>query len=186
MGWGLIALAGVIAAASGVSAASGIATTSTSAARWLIVLEGVGECLGVDELGLLDELAAADVGLGLLIGDESDVEGLQVGIRREFLLGGSTALLILDGAVEGAQTIDLHSTRVEQHLQHAAAELLEHAEYHVGGVDTAVLGDMSGQLSGVHSLYALGLCKPLAEDLRSCVLVLLKQIKNLCHNCVCY
>ena len=148
--------------AASVSTAAGIATAAI-AARWLVLLQCIGEGLGVDELGLLDELAAADVGLGLLIGDESDVQRLQVGIWREFLLGGCAALLILDGAVEGAQTVDLYSARVEQHLQHAAAELLEYSEHHVWGVNTSVLSDVASQLTGVHSLYALGLCKPLAK-----------------------
>ena len=116
--------------ASGVAASVSTAAVTTIAAGWLILLQGISKCLCIHELRLLDELAAADVGLGLLIGDESDVQRLEVGIRREFLLGGSAALLILDGGVEGAQTVDLYAARVEQHLQHTAAELLQHTEYY--------------------------------------------------------
>ena len=41
----------------------------------------------------------------------------------ELLLGHSTALLTLQGVVEGSKPRDLHLLRVEQHLQQTATEL---------------------------------------------------------------
>ena len=48
-----------------------------------------------------------------------------------------------------------------------------------------MLADVSSQLSGVHGLNALGLCKSFAINLCIAVVVLFQLIKNLCHNCVC-
>ena len=67
------------------------------------------ETLGIDELCPLDELATRDVGLGARIGQESDMQSLQVLLRQELVLALGTALGILEGSEEDAQTVDLHS-----------------------------------------------------------------------------
>ena len=70
----------------------------------------VSEAVDADELRLLEELAAGDVHLLLLLGQESDVQGLDV-LSHVELLGVGLALAI-DGCVEGAQPVDLHLLRV--------------------------------------------------------------------------
>ena len=121
------------------------------------------ERVDVDELGLLEELTAGDILIGRLLGQESDVERLQVLVHIEVLLLQRTVLLVLQGAVEGAEPLDLYLLRLQQHLNQTAAELLQHAVNDVGGVDASVLRDVVSQLSGVQRLEVLDLCVPLAE-----------------------
>ena len=65
-----------------------------------------------------------------------------------FLLGCS-ASRVLDGAVECAETVNLHLLRFEQHLQNTGAELLQYTQYHVLRVDTTVFTDVLCHLSDV-------------------------------------
>ena len=51
----------------------------------------------VDELSLLEELAAGDVLLLRLLGDEADVQALQVLVHVEVVGTRGTAPLVLDG-----------------------------------------------------------------------------------------
>ena len=73
-----------------------------------------------------------------------------------------TLLLVLQRAVERAETLYLHLLRVEEHLKQTASELLQYAVNDVGSVDRAVLRDVVGQLSGVQRFEVLDLCVPLA------------------------
>jgi len=95
----------------------------------------VQERIDVDKLGLLQELTAGDVLLGSLLGQESDVESLQVLVHIEILLLQGTILLVLEGAIEGAKPLNLYLLRLQQHLDETAAELLQYAVDDVGGVD---------------------------------------------------
>ena len=106
---------------------------------------------------------------------------LQVGVHVELVLLVGSALLVLDGAVEGAQTVYLHLLRIEQHLDQARTELLQYSKHHVLGVNRAVLTDVLCQSARVHSLKTLHVTKPLAERLRLVCLVLLYFIQNFCH-----
>ena len=64
-----------------------------------------GECLTVhDELGLLDELATGEVVLLRLVGQEADVQRLQVLVHVEVRLLVGTALLALAGQVERTES----------------------------------------------------------------------------------
>ena len=121
------------------------------------------ERVDVDELGFLEELTAGDVLLGRLLGQESDVERLQVLVHVAVLRLQRTLLLVLQRAVERAAALYLHLLRVEEHLKQTASELLQYAVNDVGSVDRAVLRDVVGQLSGVQRLEVLDLCVPLAE-----------------------
>ena len=166
-----------------VVAAAVAAGVAAGAGAFLVLLgqQGVNE----HELGLLQELAAGDVLLRSLLGQETDVQRLQVLVHVEVLLLQGSVLLVLEGAVEGAEALDLHLLRVEQHLQQTAAELLQHAVDHVGGVDASVFGDVLRQLARVERLQALDLSVPLAEGSAVGVLVLLHFIQNFCHSNVC-
>ena len=114
------------------------------------------------------------------------MQGLQVlGWREILLLQGST-FLVLDGGEEDAQTVDLYSFRVQEHFQQTASEFLQHSEYHVWGVDASVLRDVVGHLAGVQCFDGFSVGKPLTVNLRVLDVVLLQQIKNLCHNVVCF
>ena len=70
-------------------------------------------------------------------------------VLRHRVLFLRVAAAALNGTVERAQAVNLHPLRVEQHLNQARAELLQHAEHHVGGVDAAVVGNVAGQLARV-------------------------------------
>ena len=85
------------------------------------------------------------------------MQALQVLLGREVLLLGCTASLILQGSEEYTQTVNLHSLRIQKHLQQTAAELLQHSKHHVGGVDASVLSDVVRHLAGVQYLYGLGI-----------------------------
>jgi hypothetical protein len=61
------------------------------------------------------------------------VERLQVRVHTEVLLAGGTALLILDGGVEDAQSVDLHALALKQHLEQTRLKLLHDAFYNVLG-----------------------------------------------------
>ena len=64
-----------------------------------------GECLTVhDELGLLDELATGEVVLLRLVGQEADVQRLQVLFHVEVRLLVGYALLALAGQVERTES----------------------------------------------------------------------------------
>ena len=132
----------------------------------------------VDELSLLQELAAGDVLLLFLFRQEADVQSLQARVHAELVSTLGAALRVLDGAVERAQALNLHSLRLQQHLNQAAAELLQHAVHHVGGVDGAVLGDVLCQLARVQGLDGLAVREPHAIDPGGRVRVLLQLIKN--------
>ena len=114
------------------------------------------------------------------------MESLQVLVHVEILLLGGSVLLVLEGAVEGAEALNLYLLRLQQHLNETAAELLQHAVNDVGGVDRAVLRNVVSQLARVQRLEVLDLCVPLAESHAVRVLVLLYFIQNLCHSCVCF
>ena len=137
------------------------------------------------ELSLLQELAARDVHLLLLLRQESDVQGLDVLLHRELVLR-QRSQTVLDGGVERAQAVNLHLLRVEQHFQQTAAELLKHAEYDVLRVDTAMFRDVLRHLSRVQRFHTLDASVPLAVGSRLRVLVLRHFINNLCHSCVCF
>ena len=94
------------------------------------------------------------------------MQALQVLLGREVLLLGCTASLILQGCEEYTQTVNLHSLRIQEHLQQTAAELLQHSEHHVGCIDATVLTDVVSHLAGIQYLDGLTVCKPLALDLR--------------------
>ena len=153
-----------------------LASAATSWGGFLLLAIQRGD---IHELGLLDKLARADVQLLLLLGDEADMQSLQVLAYVKLLLAVGTALLVLDGSEEGAQTVNLHALALQQHLYQTTAELLQHTEHHVGGVDTAVLADVLCQLAGVHSFYGLTVGKPLTVNLGQIVFVLSQLIKNL-------
>ena len=53
---------------------------------------------------------------------------LQVLVHVEVLLLGSAALLVLHRAVERTEALNLYLLRLQQHLDKAATELLQHAE----------------------------------------------------------
>ena len=175
-----------ISAASSVS--TGIATLVATTTTWFIFLLGQlsCKCLGIHKLSPFDKLPARDVGLSLLVGQESNVQGFQVLGWREILLSQGSAGLVLQGCEEDAQTVDLYSFRVQQHLQQTASEFLQHSEYHVWGVDASVFRDVVGHLSGVQCFDGFSVGKPLTVNLRVLDVVLLQQIKNLCHNVVCF
>jgi len=135
----------------------------------------------VDELGLLQELTAGDVVLLLLLGEESDVQTLDVRVHVELVLAHCTALVALQRGVERAESLDLHLLRVEQHLDQTATELLQYAVNDVGGVNRSVLADVGCQLTGVQTLKVLYSAVPLTESLRVRVLILVHFIDNLCH-----
>ena len=140
----------------------------------------------VDELSLLQELAAGDVLLLFLFRQEADVQSLQARVHAELVSTLGAALRVLDGAVERAQALNLHSLRLQQHLNQTAAELLQHAVHHVGRVDRAVLGDVLCQLARVQGLDGLAVREPHAIDPGGRVRVLLQLIKNLRHNLSCF
>ena len=103
-------------------------------------------------------------------------------VHIEVLLLQRTVLLVLQGAVERAEPLDLYLLRLQQHLNETAAELLQHAVNDVGGVDRSVLRDVVSQLARVQRLEVLDLCVPLAESCTERILVLFYFIQNLCHS----
>ena len=169
--------AGVLAAA----ATRGVSTART-AASWLVIRLTLYQTLDVDKLGLLQELPRRDVLLGSLLGQESDVQRLQMLANVKLILFHRAVLLVLQGAVECAKAINLHLLTLQQHLDETRAELLQHAVHHVGGVDRAMLRDVSSQLACVQRFQVLDDCEPLAKCTRYAVSVLFYFVQNLCHN----
>ena len=106
--------------------------------RRLLLLRAL-QRFDVNELRLLDKLATRDIQLLLLLGDEADVQRLEVLVHIEIILAEGTAGLILDGSIKSTQTINLHALALQQHLQQTAAELLQHTEHHIGRIQTAML-----------------------------------------------
>ena len=96
--------------------ALGVVTAGLTAAASALRVRALGafllflhqERVDVDKLGLFEELTAGDVLLGSLLGQESDVERLQVLVHVEVLLLQRTLLLVLQRAVERAEALDLH------------------------------------------------------------------------------
>ena len=72
--------------------------------------------------------------------------------------------------------------RVEQHLDQATAELLQHAVNDIGGVNQSVLADVGCQLTGVQTLKVLYSAVPLTESLRVRVPILVHFIDILLGN----
>ena len=103
-----------------------------------VLILSLQKAVHVDELGLLDELTAGDVLLGGLLGQESDVQRLHVLVGVVILLLVGTALLVLERGVEGAEALNLHLLRLQEHLYETAAEFLQHAIDHVGGATSGV------------------------------------------------
>ena len=97
--------------------ATGIATL-VARIRTTTILRGWGssvtlyQLLDVDKLGLLQEFAARDVVLSLLLGQESDVECLYALVCLEILLLQNTARLALHGAVEASLTLRRSKSKV--------------------------------------------------------------------------
>ena len=188
------ATATFIAASVGTSVATGVA--SSVGARTAVAASRVALALGlfllfqkvvdVDEIGLLQELSAGDVQLLFLLGQETDVQSIQVAVHAELVLRLSASLGVFERSVERAEALDLHLLRLQKHLDETTAELLQHAEYDIGRIDAAVLRDVLRQLARVHRLQRLHLSKPLAVSHAVRVLVLLYFIQNLCHNNVCF
>ena len=154
------------------------AAVAAAAAVLFLVLQ---QRIDVHELGLLQELAAGDVRLLLLLRQESDVQTLDVLLHVELVLAHRTALRALDGGIERAEALNLHALRLQQHLNQAAAELLHHAVNHVGRVDRTVLGNVVRQPTGVQTLQILHASVELAEGAAVLVLVLVHFINNLRH-----
>lgn len=71
------------------------------------------------------------------------MQTLKILLWQELVLALGSALGVLEGCEEYAQTVDLYSLALQQHLEQTRAELLEHSEYHVGSVDRA---EMSGRV----------------------------------------
>ena len=136
---GLGVAAGVVAVVR--ATALGVVTAGLTAAASALRVRALGafllflhqERVDVDKLGLFEELTAGDVLLGSLLGQESDVERLQVLVHVEVFLLQCTLLLVLQRAVERAEALDLHLLRVEEHLKQTASELLQYAVNDVGG-----------------------------------------------------
>ena len=139
-----------VTTASGVTA---LVAAGITASRWrgaaFVLVAALNQALYINKLGMLQELSARDVLLLLLFRKEADVQTPDVLVYIELVLAQSTALLALDGGVEGTQTINLHLLRVKQHLQQTAAELLQNTKHHVRCVDRAVLCNVSSHLSCV-------------------------------------
>ena len=180
---GLVMITATLVAAAGI--ASGI-----TASRWrgaaFVLVAALNQALYINKLGMLQELSARDVLLLLLFRKETDVQTPDVLVYIELVLAQSTALLALDGGVEGTQTINLHLLRVKQHLQQTAAELLQNTIYHVGGINASVLANVVRQLTGVQALQVLHSSVVLAIGSAVLILVLVNFINNLCHNFVCF
>ena len=113
----LVVAAGVVTGLGVVRAtALGVVTAGLTAAASALRVRALGafllflhqERVDVDKLGLFEELTAGDVLLGSLLGQESDVERLQVLVHVEVLLLQRTLLLVLQRAVERAEALDLH------------------------------------------------------------------------------
>ena len=149
-----------------------------------VILLARQQTLDVDEFSLLEELTAGDVVLLSLIGQESDVQRLQVLVHVEVLLLVGTALLAFAGQVERAQSGHLHLLRFQQHLQQTRLELLHHTLHHIFCEDASVLGDVLGQPRHVHRLDALqtGVPLPVHHRLRVLDVVLVNFIKNFAHD----
>lgn len=92
------------------------------------------------------------------------MESLQVLTHIKLFLLGSTAGLILQGSEEGAQTVDLHSLALQQHLNQAATELLQHTKYYILRINATVLTDVLCQLAGVQGFNTLTVGEPLAKN----------------------
>ena len=113
----LVVAAGVVTGLGVVRAtALGVVTAGLTAAASALRVRALGafllflhqERVDVDKLGLFEELTAGDVLLGSLLGQESDVERLQVLVHVEVFLLQCTLLLVLQRAVERAEALDLH------------------------------------------------------------------------------
>ena len=184
----------VSAATAGIATASGVTSGVSTGIAALAATTAVGgllaiaaqQALSIHKLGLLQELATRDVHLLLLLRHESDVESLQVLTHIKLLLLGSTAGLILQGGEEGAQTVDLHSLALQQHLHQTATELLQHTKHYILRINATVLADVLGQLAGVQGFNTLAVGEPLAKYLRLIVLVLSQLIKNLRHTLIMF
>ena len=109
------------------------------------------------------------------------MQGLDVLLQRE--VAGVAHARALDGGVEGAQSVDLHLLALQEHLDETGAELLQHAQHHVAGIDGAVLCDVTCHLARVERLGVFHLRIPLAVALGHLVVrVFLQSVIDLCHN----
>ena len=178
------AAAGAVTATAGAVTATADVATATAGAAAIGILSTLQERVDVDELGFLQELAAGDVQLRGLLGQEADVQGFEVLPDVKVLLLLRTAWLVLQRAVERAEAVNLHLFRLQQHLDEARAKPLQHAVHHIGRVDRAVLRDVLRQPARVQRFEVLHLREVLAVSSRLRVLVLFHFIDNLCHSCV--
>ena len=142
--WTTIVATTVLAVAVVASVVTGIVAASHVVTFGFLVVDGLvlGEGGHVHELRLLEEVLAGDALLGCALGEEAEAETRGEGVDVEVGEVLDAALLVGDGHVERAESLHLHLLGLQELLDEAAAECLEHADDHVGREGRAVGGDV--------------------------------------------
>ena len=139
----------------------------------------LGERLDVGKAGLVGHQAAGVLALLRLVGEEADHDRLEAGGVELILIFGALAAT---GEIEGAQSVELQLVALQEQLLEAVDELLHHALDDVGGVDGAVLLDVTADVVGDEGTLADKSSVGLTVGVGLAVLVLVRAIIDLCHN----
>ena len=100
----------------------------------------------------LAEGYAGEVVLGLALGQEADVQTLDV--VADVVADGALGTLGLKARIEGSQTVELHGHAAREQFDHAVAEGGQDADDGVAGVGAAVAEDVLGQAAQAQGVHA--------------------------------